>query len=104
MRIHHYIAGAAFAAAIAVSGGALAFETTSLGGTNPDGSAQFQDPDEKPLSGPLGGLQFGVTSSGGNNSSDDDTGRPPWEIKPPPARSSFTGAPLSGPSWFRAGQ
>ena len=35
MRIHHLIASAAFAAAIAASGAAYAFESSSLGGTNP---------------------------------------------------------------------
>ena len=43
MRIHHLIASAAFAAAIAASGAAYAFEATSLGGTNPDGS-HYEDP------------------------------------------------------------
>jgi hypothetical protein len=103
MRIHHLIASAAFAAAIAASGAAYAFESSSLGGTNPDGSAQFQDPDEQPLKGPLGGLQFGVTSSGADSSSTDDS-RPPWELKPPPPSQSFTDSPMGGPSLFRSGQ
>jgi hypothetical protein len=99
MRIHHLIASAAFAAAIAISGAAYAFESTSLGGSNPDGSAQFQDPDEQPLKGPLGSLQFGVTSSGAESNTADDS-RPPWEIKPPPPSQSFTGSPIGGPAWF----
>ena len=103
MRIHHLIASAAFAAAIAASGAAYAFETTSLGGANPDGSAQFQDPDQQQLKGPLDGLQFGVTSGGSNSNSADDS-RPPWEIKPPPPSQNFTGSPMGGPSWLRAGQ
>jgi hypothetical protein len=103
MRIHHLIAGAAFAAAIAASGAAYAFETTSLGATNPDGSAQFQDPDEQQLKDPLAGLQFGVTSSGGNDTAEDST-RPPWEIKPPPPSQSFYGSSMGGTPLFRPGQ
>jgi hypothetical protein len=103
MRIHGLIASVAFTAALAVSGAAYAFETTSVGNTNPGGSAQFQDPDEQALKGPLGGIQFGVTSNG-NDSAADDSARPPWEIKPPPPSQGFFGSPMSGPPLFRPGQ
>lgn len=105
MRIHRLIAGAAFAAAVAVSGTAYAFETTSIGGTNPDGTPQFQDLDlDAPkLTNSLGGLQFGITTKG-NDSDADDSGRPPWEIKPPPPSRSFYSSPMSGSSMFRAGR
>jgi hypothetical protein len=102
MRIHRLIASAAFAAAISLSGSAFAFETTSIGGTNPDGSAQFQDSTEELTKGSLGGLQFGVTSHG-SDSSDDDSTRPPWEIRPPAPSRSYYSSPMGG-SMFRPGQ
>jgi hypothetical protein len=48
-------AAALFSAAFGSA--AVAFETTSIGGTNADGSAKFQDPDE------LGGLTSDTPSS-----------------------------------------
>ena len=103
MRIQCLIASAAFAAVIGLSGSAFAFETTSMGGTNPDGSAQFQDPDEQAIKGPLGGLQLGVTSSDSDSSNDDST-RPPWEIRPPAPSRSYYSSPMGGSPLFRAGQ
>jgi hypothetical protein len=102
MRIHRFIAGAAFAAAVAFSGASYAFETTSIGGTNPDGTAQFQDPDSQDLKNSFGGLEFGVI---GKSSGDDvDTSaRPPWELKPTPPSRSFYSSPMSGSSMFRPG-
>lgn len=56
--------------AILTSGGASAFETTTIGGTNADGSAKFQDPDEQQPSSLLGGnfqVQQGTSQQGGMN-------------------------------------
>jgi hypothetical protein len=63
---------------------ALAFDVDTTSGTNPDGSARYSDPDDAPLSGPLGsvtvvpGAQFGggATDSSGSSasSSQSDTG------------------------------
>jgi len=58
MRFGRIIIGAAFSFAIIASTGASAFEKTQMGGTNPDGSAHYQDPDEQQLPSPLGGTQF----------------------------------------------
>jgi hypothetical protein len=102
MRNHRLIASAAFAAAMAIASASYAFETTSIGGTNPDGSAKFQDPDQQDLNKSLGGLQFGVTSSTSSDQADD--GRPPWELKQTPPSRSFYSSPMSGPSMFRPGQ
>jgi len=68
MRFHRAIFGAAILAAVLTSGGAQAFETTSIGGTNPDGSAKFQDPDDQQTSALLGGsvqVQQGYSQQGG---------------------------------------
>ncbi len=46
MRFDRGIAAAVFLSTILISAGAQAFETTSIGGTNADGSARYQDPDE----------------------------------------------------------
>jgi hypothetical protein len=99
MRIHRLIASAVFAATIAVSGASYAFETTSVGGTNPDGSAKFQDPDQQDLNKTLGGLQFKVTG-GSNESQENSSDRPPWELKPTPPLSGFStmgGSPMFQP-------
>lgn len=103
MRIHRLIASAAFAVAIATSGASYAFETTSVGGTNPDGSAQFQDPDQQDLNKALGGIQFGV-SANGNETQADASDRPPWELKPTTPMRSFYSSPMSGSSMFRPDQ
>ncbi len=58
MQFDRIIVGAAFSFAIIASTGASAFEKTQMGSTNPDGSAQYQDPDEQQLPSPLGGTQF----------------------------------------------
>jgi hypothetical protein len=101
MRIHSAIAGAAFILTIVASSGAYAFETTSIGGTNADGSAQFQDPDEQALKGPLGGVQF---SAGTNGNTSDDSTTPPWQIKPPPASTGCFDSPMSGMRTFQSGR
>ncbi|CAA2142144.1 hypothetical protein [Hyphomicrobium sp. ghe19] len=46
MRFDRGIAAAVFLSMILSAAGAQAFETTSIGGTNADGSARYQDPDE----------------------------------------------------------
>ncbi|WP_045835413.1 hypothetical protein [Hyphomicrobium sp. 99] len=46
MRFDRGIAAAVFLSMTLISAGAQAFETTSIGGTNADGSARYQDPDE----------------------------------------------------------
>lgn len=102
MRIGRLIASAAIAAVIATASAAYAFETTSIGGVNADGSANFQDPSEQDINkaiGNFGSLQFGVSGSNRNNTADaSDEGRPPWELKPtPPMRSFYS----SGGSMFR---
>lgn len=105
MRIERLIASAAFAALIATSGAALAFETTSIGGTNPDGSANFKAPDEQDIDKAVGGFQFGVSANGGSTTTTDtsDEGRPPWELKPTPPMRSFYSS-MGGSPMFRAGQ
>ena len=46
MRFDRGIAAAVFLSMLLSAAGAQAFETTSIGGTNPDGSARYQDLDE----------------------------------------------------------
>src|SRR5262245_37714135 len=58
MRLHQLIAAATFGAAVMIGGAAGAFETTQIGGTNPDGTAKFQDPDEQQIPGLLGSSQY----------------------------------------------
>jgi len=95
MRIHRLIAGAAFAAAMTFAGASYAFEMTSVGGTNSDGSANFKEPDEQDIDKAVGGFQFGVSANDGRSASADtsDEGRPPWELKPTPPMRSFYSSP-----------
>jgi len=95
MRIHRLIASVAFAAAMTLAGASFAFETTSIGGTNPDGSANFKAPDEQDIDKAVGGFQFGVSANGGSSTTADtsDEGRPPWELKPTPPMRSFYSSP-----------
>jgi len=66
MRFDRGIAAAVFLSMILTAAGAQAFETTSIGGTNADGSARYQDPDEaSALLSPFG--------SGSTQSSTDTT-------------------------------
>ncbi len=46
MPFYRAITAAVLLSALFAANGADAFETTSIGGTNADGSAKFQDPDE----------------------------------------------------------
>jgi hypothetical protein len=61
MRFDRGIAAAVFLSMILTSAAAQAFETTSIGGTNADGSAHYQDPDE--ASGLLSQFGAGTTQS-----------------------------------------
>ena len=58
MSFHRLIAVAMFGAAVSIAGSAGAFEQTQIGGTNPDGSAKFQDPDQQQIPGLLGSTQY----------------------------------------------
>lgn len=101
MRLHQVIAGAAFMAAIAVSGPAGAFETTTINGTNSDGSAKYQDPDDKSAQSQLGGLQMGVQGNGFSDNSNSDSGAPPWQLKPTPPSAGFYSPGFGAPSFAR---
>jgi hypothetical protein len=83
MRIFQVLTAAAFIAAITVSS-AGAFEMTQIGGTNSDGSAQYQDPETQQLPAPLGGtvqIQGGFTDNGQGTV-------PPWVSAASPASGS----------------
>ncbi|HET6389326.1 hypothetical protein [Hyphomicrobium sp.] len=89
MRFNRGIAVAAALSAISISAGAHAFETTSIGGTNSDGSMRYQDLDEAAalLSGsaasttgsdqswktPLGSTGFNFSASQKSTSSEPST-------------------------------
>jgi hypothetical protein len=64
---------------------ALAFDVDTTSGTNPDGSARYSDPDDAPLTGPLGavtvtpGAQFGSgTTDSSSSSSSSSSGDQGW--------------------------
>ncbi len=42
---------------------ALAFDVDSSTSTNPDGTARYADPDDKPIGGPLGAVTVGPRSN-----------------------------------------
>ncbi len=44
---------------------ALAFDIDSSTSTNPDGTARYADPDDKPITGPLGSVTVGPRSNFG---------------------------------------
>ncbi len=71
MQFHRAVAAAALSLALLASGGAQAFETTSIGGANSDGSAKYQDPDELSAatapSSPLGNFNFNVGTAPDSN-------------------------------------
>jgi len=60
---------------LALAPAALAFDVDTTSGTNPDGSARYSDPDDAPLTGPLGavtvtpGAQFSGTAADSSGSS-----------------------------------
>jgi hypothetical protein len=101
MRFHRAIAAAALLSALLVSVAANAFETTSIGGANADGSAKFQDPDElgsalTPSTGsgaasPFGNFNFsaGVTPNSGDGSNTN------WLSSPGTSGFGFTGSQSS---------
>ncbi|MBA2125371.1 hypothetical protein DLM45_03915 [Hyphomicrobium methylovorum] len=94
MRLNRVIARGAFILAMLAPAGAYAFEFTQIGGKDGQ-AAQFQDPAEKALSEPLGGLQFGV--SGGKANAVDDSALPPWQFRPPPqSQNSYNTLGRSG--------
>lgn len=77
------IVAALLAFAMLGPGSAVAFELDTGGGTKPDGSPRYVDPDDKPLPAPLGGVaitpgvQFGGSATGTGSpapSSSDDPG------------------------------
>jgi hypothetical protein len=95
MRVHRAIAAAVFLSALLGSAAAYAFETTSIGGTNADGSAKYQDPDE------TGGVPTGSSSSlpdslnlqvGTGNDTNSSTG---WLNGPGSSGFGFTGSQSS---------
>lgn len=68
MRFDRGLTAAVFLSSILISAGAQAFETTSIGGTNADGSMRYQYPDEaSALLSPSG------SGSGSTQSSTDTT-------------------------------
>ncbi|MBS0235205.1 MAG: hypothetical protein JSR99_17195 [Proteobacteria bacterium] len=95
MQFHRTIAAAVFFSALLVSAGASAFETTSVGGANADGSAKYQDPDEMSAaaapasSSPFGNFNFSV-GSGANANSDSATTN--WLNGPGSPGFGFTGS------------
>lgn len=91
MRIYKAIVCGAFTLAIFAAGGANAFEMTSVGGTNPDGTAKYQDPDEMQASSMLGGTQV---QPGAGFSQTPQPGAFSWSVDKSPG-SSFS-QPASG--------
>jgi hypothetical protein len=91
MRIYRVITAAAFAIAIMAPSAAGAFETTQIGGTNSDGSAQYQDPDDQKLQAPLGSVKV-ITGSGFNDNGSATQG---WSAAP--QASGFSGWPYEAP-------
>ncbi|RUO98225.1 hypothetical protein [Hyphomicrobium sp.] len=86
------VAAALFSAALV--SGASAFETTSIGGVNADGSAKYQEPDElgslqTPSSSPFGNFNFsaGTTPDSGSNSATTN-----WLNGPGAPGFGFTGS------------
>ncbi len=96
MRFHRAIAAAAFLSLVTMSAGARAFEATSIGGANADGSAKYQDPDEtggvpqpSSSSSPLGNFNFQVGSGANNSDGDHSTN---WMNGPGGPNLGFTGS------------
>jgi hypothetical protein len=62
----------------------FAFDVDTTSGTNPDGSARYSDPDDAPLSGPLGsvtvtpGAQFGGSATDSSSSSSSIRNNGDW--------------------------
>jgi len=54
---------AAFLSLVMLAPPALAFDVDSSTSTNPDGTARYADPDDKPVGGPLGAVNVGSRSN-----------------------------------------
>jgi len=54
---------AAFLSLVMLAPPALAFDIDSSTSTNPDGTARYADPDDKPVGGPLGAVNVGPRSN-----------------------------------------
>ena len=54
---------AAFLSLAMLAPPAFAFDIDSSTSTNPDGSARYADPDDKPMTGPLGAVTVGPSAS-----------------------------------------
>ena len=54
---------AAFLSLVMLAPPALAFDVNSSTSTNPDGTARYADPDDKPIGGPLGAVTVGPRSN-----------------------------------------
>lgn len=101
MQFLRAIAAAALLSALSVSGGASAFETTSIGGANADGSAKYADPDELSAatapaksSSPFGDFNFQVGSGPDTNPS----GGTNWLSSPGTSGFGFSGSQGSSTS------
>lgn len=98
MRVHRVMAAVAIASALLASAGADAFETTSVGGTNADGSAKYQEPDEMSAaalpttSSPFGNFNF---SAGSGANADSDNPNTKWLSSPGSPGFGFTGSESS---------
>ncbi len=95
MQFLRAIAAAAFFSALLVSAGANAFETTSIGGTNADGSAKYQDPDETGgLPAPSGSSPFGNFNFqvGGTADASSDSATTNWLNGPGSPGFGFSGS------------
>ena len=90
MRSYRAITAAAFLIAIMAPSAASAFENTQIGGTNSDGSAQYQDAEEQKLQPPLGGVK--VTGSGFNDNGQSATQG--WSAAP---ATGFSAWPYEAP-------
>jgi hypothetical protein len=97
MPFHRAVAVAAIFSVFSISA-AHAFETTSIGGVNADGSAKYQDPDElgaatsSTTSSPFGNFNF---SAGTTPSSGADSATTNWLNGPGSPGFGFTGSQSS---------
>ena len=97
MQFDRAIAAATLILALLVSSGANAFETTSVGGVNADGSAKYQDPDElgaalapstSATSSPFGNFNF----SAGSTADTSDRSTTNWLNGPGSPGFGFSGS------------
>jgi hypothetical protein len=97
MQFRRAMAAAALFSALLVSNGASAFETTSVGGVNADGSAKYQEQDElgaalapsaSTTSSPFGNFNF----SAGSVADDSDGATTNWLNGPGSPGFGFTGS------------